>query len=164
MDQLFHNCFFCYFSTGAQELLIILGCSSHVSALLYPLYYHHCPLLHICKLSWWFYSYTCLVYYGNIQYLSYAHIPMLNMRAQCGTLIWLKREPFWRECKSCCNSWNMDYESMLGHLNIPTLQQRRLQLKASMMCQFVHGESYIPEDIHREKMPNTTVVYFTKML
>jgi len=41
----------------------------------------------------------------------------------------------------------MDYESMLGHLNIPTLQQRRLQLKASMMYQFVHGESYISEDI-----------------
>ena len=36
---------------------------------------------------------------------------------------------------------------MLGHLNIPTLQQRRLQLKASMMYQFVHGESYIPEDV-----------------
>jgi len=36
-------------------------------------------------------------------------------------------------CKVCCKGWNMDYESMLGHLNIPTLQQRRLQLKASMM-------------------------------
>jgi len=36
---------------------------------------------------------------------------------------------------------------MLGHLNILTLQQRRLQLKASMMYQFVHGDSYIPEDV-----------------
>ena len=74
------------------------------------------------------------------------------------------------ECSNCfcikytTHTLHLDYESMLGHLNIPTLQQRRLQLKASMMCQFVHGESYIPEDIHREKMPNTTVVYFTKML
>jgi len=40
-------------------------------------------------------------------------------------------------CKVCCKSWNMDYESMLGHLNIPTSQQRRLQLKARMMDQFV---------------------------
>jgi len=29
-------------------------------------------------------------------------------------------------CLQCCKNWNMDYESMLGHLNIPTLQQRRL--------------------------------------
>jgi len=48
-------------------------------------------------------------------------------------------------CKVCCTNWNMDYDSMLGHLNIPTLQQSRLQLKASMMYQFVHGDSYIPE-------------------
>jgi len=40
----------------------------------------------------------------------------------------------------------MDYESMLGHLN--KNQQRRLQLKASMLYQFVHGESYIPEDMY----------------
>jgi len=33
-------------------------------------------------------------------------------------------------CKVCCKNWNMDYESMLGHLNIPKLQKRRLQLKA----------------------------------
>ena len=44
----------------------------------------------------------------------------------------------------CCKNWNMDYESMLVHLNIPSLQQRRLQLKANMMYQFVHGVSYIP--------------------
>ena len=50
-------------------------------------------------------------------------------------------------CKVCCKNWNMDYESMLAHLNIPSLQQRRLQLKANMMHQFVHGISYIPEDI-----------------
>ena len=50
-------------------------------------------------------------------------------------------------CKACCKNWNMDYESMLAHLNIPSLQQRRLQLKANMMHQFVHGVSYIPEDI-----------------
>ena len=50
-------------------------------------------------------------------------------------------------CKVCCKNWNMDYESMLAHLNIPSLQQRRLQLKANMMHQFVHGVSYIPEDI-----------------
>ena len=41
----------------------------------------------------------------------------------------------------------MDYESMLVYLNIPSLQQRRLQLKANMMHQFVCGVSYIPEDI-----------------
>ena len=50
-------------------------------------------------------------------------------------------------CKVCCKNQNMDYESMLGHLSIPTLQQRRLQLKASMMYQFVHGDSYIPEGV-----------------
>ena len=50
-------------------------------------------------------------------------------------------------CLQCCKNWNVDYESMLGHLNIPTLQQRRLQLKTSMMYQFVHGDSYIPEDV-----------------
>jgi len=75
---------------------------------------------------------------------------IFNMHAQCGTLTWIKREPFWRQCKSlpvCCKNWNIDYESMLSHLNIPTLQQRRLQLKASMMCQFVHSDSYIPEDV-----------------
>ena len=36
---------------------------------------------------------------------------------------------------------------MLVHLNIPSLQQRRLQLKANIMYQFVHGVSYIPENI-----------------
>ena len=75
---------------------------------------------------------------------------IFNMHAQCGTLTWQKREPFWRQCKSlpvCFKNWNIDYESMLSHLNIPTLQQRRLQLKASMMCQFVHSDSYIPEDV-----------------
>ena len=50
-------------------------------------------------------------------------------------------------CKVCCKNWNMDYESMLAYLNIPSLQQRRLQLKANMMHQFVCGVSYIPEDI-----------------
>ena len=50
-------------------------------------------------------------------------------------------------CKVCCKNWNMDYESMLVHLNTPSLQQRRLQLKAIMMYQFVHSVSYIPEDI-----------------
>ena len=59
-------------------------------------------------------------------------------------------------CKVCCKNWNMDYESMLGHLNIPTLQQRRLQLKASMMYQFVHGDSYIPEDVLLLHPPPTT--------
>jgi len=36
------------------------GSSYSVSALLY-LNPHHCPLLHICKLYWWFSSYSCLV-------------------------------------------------------------------------------------------------------
>ena len=45
----------------------------------------------------------------------------------------------------CLQNWR--HESMLVHLNIPSLQQRRLQLKANMMYQFVHGVSYIPEDI-----------------
>ena len=34
----------------------------------------------------------------------------------------------------------MDYESMLTHLS---LQQRRLQLKANMMHQFVHGTQMV---------------------
>ena len=41
----------------------------------------------------------------------------------------------------------MDYESMLTYLDIPSLQQRRLQLKANMMYQFVHGGSFIPEGL-----------------
>ena len=48
-------------------------------------------------------------------------------------------------CKVCCKNWHMGYESMLTHLNIPSLQQRRLQLKANMMHQFVHGTSYVPD-------------------
>ena len=36
-------------------------------------------------------------------------------------------------CKICCKSWFMDYESMLTYLDIPSLQQRQLQLKANMM-------------------------------
>ena len=46
-------------------------------------------------------------------------------------------------CKICCKSWLMDYESMLTYLDIPSLQQRRLQLKANRMYQFVHGGSFI---------------------
>ena len=60
-------------------------------------------------------------------------------------------------CKVCCKSWNMDYESMLGHLNIPTLQQRRLQLKASMTYQFVHGESYILKILYILLIPPPTM-------
>ena len=41
-------------------------------------------------------------------------------------------------CKICCKSWLMDYDSMLAYLDIPSLQQRRLQLKANLMYQFVH--------------------------
>ena len=74
------------------------------------------------------------------------------MHAQYGTLTWQKRKPFWRQCKSLLAKyavrtgiWTI-YKSMLVHLNIPSLQQR-LQLKANMMYQFVHGVSYIPEDI-----------------
>jgi len=48
----------------------------------------------------------------------------------------------------------MDYESMLGHLNIPTLQQRRLKLKVSMMYYFVHSDSYIPEDVLLLHLPS----------
>ena len=84
-------------------------------------------------------------------------------------LTWQKRKPFWIEalqklaCKVCCKNWNMDYESMLAHLNIPSLQQRRLQLKANMMHQFVHGVSYIPEDIlllHPPSNYDTRNIYF----
>ena len=57
-------------------------------------------------------------------------------------------------CKVCCKNWHMDYESMLTHLNIPSLQQRRLQLKANnMMYQFVHGTSYIPDGTLRPHPP-----------
>ena len=46
-------------------------------------------------------------------------------------------------CKVCCKNWHMDYESMLTHLNILSLQQRRLQLKANMIHQFVHGTQLV---------------------
>ena len=48
-------------------------------------------------------------------------------------------------CKICCKSWVMDYESMLTYLDIPSLQQRRLQLKANMMYQY--GGTFIPEGL-----------------
>ena len=50
-------------------------------------------------------------------------------------------------CKICCKSWLMDYDCMLAYLDIPSLQQRRLQLKANLMYQFVHKDSFIPEGL-----------------
>ena len=50
-------------------------------------------------------------------------------------------------CKICCKSWLMDYDSMLAYLDIPSLQQRRLRLKANLMYQFVHKDSFIPEGL-----------------
>ena len=44
---------------------------------------------------------------------------------------------------------------MLVHLNTPSLQQRSLQLKANTMYQFVHGVSYISEDILLLHPPST---------
>ena len=59
----------------------------------------------------------------------------------------------------------MDYESMLTYLDIPSLQQRRLQLKANMMYQFVHGGSFIPEGLLLPHPPSNynmrTFSYFT---
>ena len=80
-------------------------------------------------------------------YLSCIRPHILNMHAQYWILTWQRenleavQKTF---CKVCCRNWNMDYGSVLGHLNIPTVQQRRLQLKASMMYQFLHSDSYIP--------------------
>ena len=66
---------------------------------------------------------------------------ILNMHAHFVTLTWQKRNLLEAvhkfACKVCCKNWNMDYENMLGHLNIPTLQQRRLKLKASMMYHYL---------------------------
>ena len=36
---------------------------------------------------------------------------------------------------------------MLAYLDIPSRQQRRLQLKANLMYQFVHKDSFIPEGL-----------------
>ena len=36
---------------------------------------------------------------------------------------------------------------MLAYLDIPSLQQRSLQLKANLMYQFVHKDSFIPEGL-----------------
>jgi len=83
----------------------------------------------------------------SINSTCYASDHILNMHVQCGTLTRQIRKLFWRQCKVCCMNWNVDYESMLGHMSIPTSQQRRIQLKASMMDEFVHGDSYIPEDV-----------------
>ena len=55
--------------------------------------------------------------------------------------------PSGERAKVCCRTWHMDYERMLVYLDIPSLQQRRLQIKSNMMCQFVHGGSYIPEGL-----------------
>ena len=64
----FHNywCFIIVSSTTTSQVQEIVHNSDHagssysISALLY-LNPHHCPLLHICKLYWWFSSYSCLV-------------------------------------------------------------------------------------------------------
>ena len=75
-----------------------------------------------------------------------------HLKYVCGTLTCKRENPSGGSAKVClqsicCKNWNMDYESMLGHLNIPKLQQRRLQLKASKMYRFVHCDSYILEDV-----------------
>ena len=71
-------------------------------------------------------------------------------------------------CKVCCKNWHMDYESMLTYLNIPSLQQRRLQLKANMMLslcmelatsQMVHFVLVPPQDMTLE-----TVLIFLYLL
>ena len=68
-------------------------------------------------------------------------------------------------CKICCKSWLMDYDSMLAYLDIPSLQQRRLQLKANLMYQFVHKDSFIPEGLLLSHPPSNynmrTISYFT---
>ena len=68
-------------------------------------------------------------------------------------------------CKICCKSWLMDYDSMLVYLDIPSLQQRRLQLKANLMYQFVNKDSFIPEGLLLSHPPSNynmrTISYFT---
>ena len=59
--------------------------------------------------------------------------------------------------KICCKSWLMDYDSMLAYLDIPSLQQRRLQLKANLMYQFVHKDSFIPEGLLLSHPPSITI-------
>ena len=60
-------------------------------------------------------------------------------------------------CKICCKSWLMDYDSMLAYLDIPSLQQRRLQLKANLMYQFVHKDSFIPDGLLLSHPPPITI-------
>ena len=77
-----------------------------------------------------------------------------------GTPTSLRTLPYLRmcACKICCKSWFIDYESMLTYLDIPSLQQRRLQLlKANMVYQFVHGGSFIPEGLLLPHPPPTTI-------
>ena len=88
---------------------------------------------------------------------------ILNMHVQYGALTWQRENPFGGSaiclaCKVCCKNWNMDCESILVHLNIPSLQQRKLQLKANMMYQFVHGVSYIYSFIPPPTMTHVIVL------
>ena len=54
---------------------------------------------------------------------------------------------------------------MLVYLHIPSLQQRRLQLKANLMYQFVNKDSFIPEGLLLSHPPSNynmrTISYFT---
>ena len=61
---------------------------------------------------------------------------LLGSAKVCPQSIYAVRTGIWT-MKAC---WVID-------LNIPTLPQRRLHLKASIMYQFLRGDSYIPEDV-----------------
>ena len=60
---------------------------------------------------------------------------------------------------------NYCFSQMLAYLDIPSLQQRRLQLKADLMYQFVHKDSFIPEGLLLSHPPSNynmqTISYFT---
>ena len=60
---------------------------------------------------------------------------------------------------------NYCFSQMLVYLDIPSLQQRRLQLKADLMYQFVHKDSFIPEGLLLSHPPSNynmrTISYFT---
>jgi len=45
------------------------------------------------------------------------------------------------------NQWDSRYQDLLDIMNVPSLADRQLQLKLSLLCKIVHGMCYFPSDI-----------------
>jgi len=102
----------------------------------------------------------------NSTYHASDHI--LNMHAQYGTLIWQNRKPFWRQCKSLpakyavrTGIWTMSLRACWVIWIYSNIARKEVTIKGySMMYHFVHGDSYIPEDVLLHLLSNSDTHYF----